>query len=317
MSIAIHNYDHSNADEWDEFCKKTHLGTFLHSRRFLSYHVERFKDRSIIVRKEGVITAIFPAAEKPADSEVVVSHPGITYGGLLHAGKVMGEDAIETLQYILNHYNQLGYKRLIYKAVPRIYHQVPCDDDLYAIFRLGGVRVRCDLSSTIDFTNRLSVGIRRKRSLIKAEKAGVMVESGGNLFEEFWEVLKDNLKNKHNAAPVHTLEEITNLVNLFPENINCTSALIEGRVVAGVVTFETPTCLHAQYIASSLKGYEVSALDAVFEFLISRAHKRGKKWFDFGISNENNGTYLNSGLYKFKSEFGGGGIIHEFYEIKI
>ena len=35
---------------------------------------------------------------------------------------------------------------------------------------------------------------------------------------------------------------------------------------------------------------------------------------DFGTSNENSGMYLNDGLYKYKTEFGGGGVVHEYFE---
>lgn len=317
MSITIHNYDPSDAEEWDAFCKKSHQGTFLHSRRFLSYHGVRFKDRSVILKKDGVIVGLLPAAEKPDAPDTVVSHPGITYGGLLHAGKLMGDGAIQAFQSVLKHYYQQGYRRLIYKAVPRIYHQVPCDDDLYAMFRLCAQRVRCDLSSTINIANRFQVSSRRKRSLIKAKKAGVTIECGTHLLQGLWEILKENLKSKHNVEPVHSEAEITHLADLFPKNIHCVCAIIGGEIVAGVVNFETPTCLHAQYIASSQKGYETSSLDVVFEFSISEAQKSNKNWFDFGISNEQNGRVLNSGLYRFKSEFGGGGTTNEFYEIEL
>lgn len=317
MSITIHNYEPSDAEDWDAFCRITHQGTFLHSRRFLSYHGDKFRDRSLLLKKDGVIVALLPAAENPGDSKTVVSHPGITYGGLLHAGKVIGEDTVEVLQFVITHYSHLGYKRFIYKAVPRIYHQAPCDDDLYAMFRIGASRTRCDLSCAINLANRRAVSSRRKRSLIKAEKAGITVESGAHLLEGVWGVLQENLKTKHDAAPVHTLSEITLLADLFPDNINATCAFVEGEAVAGVVTFGTTTCLHAQYIASNEIGYKISALDLIFERLISNAARAEKQWFDFGTSNEKNGLVLNRGLYQFKNEFGGGGMAHEYYELPI
>lgn len=317
MSITIHNYEPGEAEAWDNFCRTTLQGTFLHTRRFLSYHGGKFIDRSLVLRKDGAIVALLPAAEKPGDPTTVVSHPGITYGGILHAGKVTGEGTIEALQAIITHYSQLCYKKFIYKAVPRIYHQAPCDDDLYAMFRIGASRTRCDLSCAINLANRLAVSSRRKRSLIKAEKAGITVESGSHLLKGLWGVLQENLKKKHNAAPVHTLAEITLLADLFADNIHATCALVEGEVAAGVVTFGTTTCLHAQYIASNEIGYNISALDLIFECLISNAARTEKHWFDFGISSEEEGKVLNLGLYRFKSEFGGGGITHDFYEINL
>lgn len=317
MSISIHKYEPSNAEDWDAFCTRTNQGTFLHTRRFLSYHEKRFLDRSLVLRKKDLIVGLLPAAEKPGDSKTVVSHPGITYGGLLHTGKVMGEVSSKVFESVFKHYAQMGYNQFIYKAVPRIYHNVPCDDDLYAMYRLGAQRVRCDLSSAINLANRLPISSRRKRSFIKAKKAGVVIESGSHLLKSMWEILKKNLKQKHDAKPVHTIDEITHLAALFPENIYCSCAIVGSEVVSGIITFETETCMHAQYIASNEIGYSISALDALFDFLISYSSKRKKQWFDFGISNENEGMLLNDGLYKFKCEFGGGGIVHEHYKINL
>jgi lipid II:glycine glycyltransferase (peptidoglycan interpeptide bridge formation enzyme) len=55
----------------------------------------------------------------------------------------------------------------------------------------------------------------------------------------------------------------------------------------------------------------------VFEYAILGAADTGVRFFDFGISNENSGKVLNEGLYGFKSEFGCGGVVHEFYEIDL
>ena len=86
-------------------------------------------------------------------------------------------------------------------------------------------------------------------------------------------------------------------------------------VVAGVVLFNSTNVWHAQYIASNEIGYSLSALDAIFESLIDVAKTSGALYFDFGTSNEQDGLVLNDGLYRFKSEFGGGGMAHEYYEL--
>lgn len=130
-------------------------------------------------------------------------------------------------------------------------------------------------------------------------------------------VVSENLSHKHGVSPVHSLCEMELLVKRFPSQIRCICGLVDNVVVAGVLLFSTPTAFHSQYIASSKIGYEVSGLDAVFEFCIELAKREGKRWFDFGISTECGGNILNEGLYEFKSEFGGGGSIHEFFEIHL
>lgn len=317
MDLKLRRYSAKDAKAWEEFCETAYQSTFLHSRRFLSYHEDRFMDCSLILEISGKWVGVFLAAQMPGDNLCVVSHPGITYGGILHNRGLTGERMIAAISMICQYYLDCGYNRLIYKAVPSFYHTIPAQDDLYALFRIGAQRIRCDLSSTIDLQNRRPAGSRRKRSLKKAQRAGVVIMVGTEHLPELWDVLTDNLKKKHKTSPVHTLAEVTMLAERFPNNISCVVGLVGGQVVAGVLLFVTSLVTHAQYIASNSQGYDVSALDVVFEFCIAQAESEGKRWFDFGISTENNGQFLNEGLYSFKSEFGGGGTIHEFFEIDL
>lgn len=307
-----------DAGRHDELVARAPMGTFLHTRRFLSYHGDRFRDLSLALIGEGDrLLAVFPAAADPSDDRCVTSHPGATYGGIVHEGRLRGERMIEALEAICRYYAEAGFDRLRYKAVPHIYHRVPSSDDLYALFRLGARRFRCDLSSAIDLDSRASPSERRRRSLKKAVKAGVGIRRGAALIAPLWQVLEDNLAREHGAKPVHSEEEITRLHALFPDRIEFIAAELDGETVAGVALFVTERVMHAQYIAASPAGYQVSALDALFESCIADARARALRWFDFGTSNEQQGLVLNEGLYQFKSEFGGGGIPHEYYELEL
>ena len=224
---------------------------------------------------------------------------------------------IKAMKCIRRHYHELGYHRLIYKAVPHIYHRWPAQEDLYVLFRLGAKRVRCDLSSTVDLANRLPKNVRRQRSLKKAQTAGIYIEEDTKFAAPLWDVLTDNLARKHDAEPVHSLNEINLLAQRFPNNIRFVAGLLNDKVEAGVVLFLTQMTHHAQYISASAIGNKTCALDMVFEHCMSNASMQGAKWFDFGISTMNSGQMLNAGLHHFKSEFGCGGVVHEFFELSI
>lgn len=316
MSIVMMPYTPAHDAEWDEFCTGAVNGTFLHTRRFLGYHGDRFKDVSALMMESGKLVGVFPAAESPSDHKLVVSHPGITYGGVVHRGRLGGMRMIEALSALSEYYGKSGYHGLQYKAVPHIYTAIPAQDDLYALFRLGARRTRCDLSCTIDIAHRQPLSERRRRGLKKAHTA-VILSSDQALLGDLWAVIAQNLARKHDAMPVHSLAELDLLRDRFPGQINIRCALLDGRVEAGVVFFNSPSVWHAQYIAASERAYDVSALDAVFDAAISEAQQTGARYFDFGTSNEQAGLVLNDGLYKFKSEFGGGGVAHEYYEIDL
>lgn len=317
MSLTVRPYRDDESDLWDSFCQDALQATFLHTRRFISYHGDQFSDQSLVIEDQGKWVGLFPAALDPDDPSCVISHPGITYGGVLHQGKLRGERMIQALSVICRYYRSQGYIELLYKAVPSFYHRVPAQDDLYAFFRLGATRYRCDLSCTIDLNHSIDVSERRRRSLKKAIKAGLEIVEGMENLSALWVTLTENLERKHGAKPVHKLQEISALANKFPDQIRCVCAYASGEIVAGVLLFITYTSHHAQYIASSLHGYKVSALDLVFHHCIEKAMAEGKRWFDFGTSNESQGMVLNNGLYNFKSEFGGGGTVYEFYELNL
>lgn len=317
MSLNVRLFESADETAWDSFARDSMQATLLHSRRFLSYHGERFSDCSLIIESDGACVGLFPAALSPAEKGCVVSHPGATYGGVVHQGVLRGTRMIEALTSVADFYRVQGFSRLVYKSVPRIYHRTPAEDDLYALFRLGARRTRCDLSCAINLRVQPVLAERRRRSLKKAKKHGVEVRDGTDQLSAFWKVLSDNLASRHHVAPVHTFDEIALLANRFPDDIRCICGWLDGEVVAGVLHFITPTSHHAQYIASNQKGHAASALDLIFDCAIQAARAEGKQWYDFGISNENHGAVLNDGLYRFKSEFGGGGAVHEFYELAL
>lgn len=316
MSVEIVRYQPTMSEAWDAFCANATNGTFLHTRRFLGYHGDRFTDASVLLTQGDEIVGVFPAAQSLADRDMVVSHPGITYGGIVHEGRLFGGKMISALTRLGEHYRADGYSRLRYKAMPHIYQSRPSQDDLYALFRLGAGLTRCDLSCAIDLADRAKPSERRRRGLKKALKS-ISIVSGADLVAALWRVLADNLERKHGAVPVHTVEEMEMLVALFPQNIELFCAAMNDQVVAGIVVFKTRMVWHAQYIAASEFAYSVSALDAVFEHAIVKAMSAGVRYFDFGTSNESDGQILNESLYQYKHEHGAGGAVHEFYDIDL
>ena len=100
--IEIVPYESSHAETWDEFCAEAPNSNFLHSRAFLSYHGDRFKDLSLLIMDSGKVLGLFPAALSLSDPAVVVCHPGITYGSLVHQGKLSGNRMVEVFRLFLN-----------------------------------------------------------------------------------------------------------------------------------------------------------------------------------------------------------------------
>jgi hypothetical protein len=86
-------------------------------------------------------------------------------------------------------------------------------------------------------------------------------------------------------------------------------------LVAGTTIFESELVAHSQYISGNSIKNELGSLDFLHNTLISYTFK-DKKYFDFGISNENQGKNINEGLLYWKESFGARTIVQNFYEIE-
>jgi hypothetical protein len=307
MALRIVQYKSSDAAQWDEFCATNTNSTFLHTRQYLSYHQDRYIDHSLLIYAENKLIGLFPIGISKSINSVPMSHPGISYGGVIHSGKLLGELMIEAFDLSMDHLKNLGYKKFIYKPIPYIYNGFPAQDDLYALFVRGAKLTRCDLSSAINLANRRKIESKRINTQISNNLA-YSLQFGFDAIDKFWFLLEQNLKEKYKTSPTHSLEEIIHLKELFPNNIELITISNSDECIGGLVLYWTQQVCHIQYMGTNSLGREKNAMDAIVDKVILMAIDRGIYLIDFGHSNENFGQNLNSGLYNFKSKFGGGGV---------
>ncbi len=311
-SIQLIRYDASKKDEWDAFIKNSKNGTFLFNRGYMDYHSDRFYDHSLMFVSKQSLIAVLPAT---SSGDLFSSHAGLTYGGLVMSRTITATEVLEIFKLILKYLNREGFAKFVYKPIPHIYHQIPAEEDLYALYRSGATLSARGLSTTILQSDRLKFRNIRKYGIRKARKNGVRVEQSHD-YSEFWRILDANLQLRHGLLPVHTLQEITLLASRFPEEIKLYVAKKDSETLAGVVMYQTKGVAHSQYIAASPSGREFGALDILFDYLINEEFS-DKKYFDFGISTENDGLILNEALEYQKEGFGARGICYDRYEIKL
>lgn len=315
--MEIKKYTDDKKKLWDDFLVNSVNGNFLHSKKFLNYHGDKFIDFSLLIYEENNLIGILPAAIHPSDKKTIVSHPGITFGGLIHNRKLKGQKMYELFTLVTKFYSNQGFNHFIYKSIPSFYNQIPIHDDVHALFRLNSKNIRSDLSSTLNLKEEINYSKRRKRSLKKTLNYDLKIDTGDNYLTLFWEILSENLQTKFGVKPTHNISEISYLANLFPKNIECVICLNESRVIAGVILFKTSNVIHSQYISANEEGKAISGLDFIFDYLIKRSIEQKFSWFNFGISTEENGYKLNENLYKYKSEFGSGSTLYNTYQIDL
>jgi hypothetical protein len=304
-------YGPSLEGAWNAFNKRARNGHFLFDRRFMDYHADRFADASLALFEGDEVVGLLPASRH---GDEIVSHGGLTFGGLVidRAGTAQ---AMAMLDDCARAWAAAGATSLTYKAMPAIYARAPAEEDRYWLFRRGAELVRRDVSAAIDYRARGAVSSRRGRGVRKAQTAGVRYERSSD-WASYWALLTSVLEGRHGAAPVHSLAEIELLAGRFPDEIALFTASLDETLLAGVVMFRSAMVAHAQYIAVGEAGREAGALDGLFEHLI-QLHAQDWRYFDFGISNTEQGRVLNEGLIRQKEEFGASAVVHDFYRLSI
>lgn len=311
--MKISRYTIDNKNNWNDFVKNSKNTHFFFQRDYMEYHSDRFEDFSLLVFDEtDKLIAILPANIK---EDILYSHQGLTFGGFLVDDRMKTETMLEIFESLKHFLKEQNIKKIVYKCIPYIYHLKPSEEDRYALFRNNAKLIRRDVTSTIDLTEQVRYSKGRKWTINKAKKESIETFESDD-YETFWELLTGVLESNHEAKPVHTLEEIKKLFNLFPKNIRLFLAKKNGRVVSGALIYENQNIVHTQYLANSEEGRETGALDLLIDYLIKDIYKN-KKYFDFGISNEDAGRYLNTGLIAQKEGFGARAVVHDFYELEI
>ena len=310
---SIRRYLPEDADLWDRLVAESRQGTLLHRRGYMDYHSDRFQDFSLIALRKGKPTAILPAN---IDSEGNLrSHQGITYGGwLTPLSHFDGTDMLRLFDSWTEWCRKHGIGGIIYKAVPHIYHRIPAEEDLYALFRSGADIETVNLSTVIDMRDIPTFNTQQKRHLKKASALNPWIRETENV-SEFMPILKECLKERHDAAPVHSAAELQLLKDRFPQGIRLWLAGSGAEPEAAVCIYDTNSVAHCQYIATSESGRVNGVLTYLFHHLIYNVFS-SNRYFDFGTSNENAGLVLNAGLLHQKTGLGGRGVAYQIYRLK-
>lgn len=311
-AIRVERYSSEQSAEWNEFVKNSKNGTFLFDRNYMDYHADRFTDCSLVFRDRdgGKLIAVMPANLK---DDALISHGGLTFGGVVSNQRMKTPTMLEIFESLIEFAGNAGVSRIVYKATPHIYHAHPAEEDLYALFRHNARLIKREASTTINLKERLSVSKGRKWTINQSRKNRIEVRESDD-FETFMRLEAEVLATKYNVVPVHTAAEMHLLASRLPENIKLFGAFLDDEMLAGTIVYASQTVAHAQYMGATAAGKQLCALDAIVQELISGRY-REKSYFDFGISTERQGRYLNVGLVEYKESWGGRATVYDTYEI--
>lgn len=297
--FKVIRYSKNDKKSWDSFVRTSKNATFLFYRDYMDYHNDRFDDYSLIVFHKNKIAALLPANK---ENELVCSHRGLTYGGILIQKNFSFTKYVKVVETILFFLNKNKISKLELKIMPSIYNQ-SLSEEVYAVSHyLDALNYKKEISLTIPISKEYNFSKLRKRGIKLGLKNNIEIIEFDSM-SNFWnEILIPNLKTKHNTKPTHSLQEIVDLKNRFPQNIRQFNIFFKGELIGGTTIFETKTVAHAQYISGVEKYNNLGGLDLLFHFLITNNFKN-KKYFNFGTSTIPTTNQINKGLLTWKQGF--------------
>lgn len=318
MPFAVQPYTPSQAEKWDSFVMNHAMnGTFLQTRRFLSYHPQgRFEDASLMVYNGQELCAVLPAAAQTVDGRRMLrSHPGSTFGGpvvgpqLLRAPKL-----VELVAQLDGWACDQGFDGCELKLTSDLFSTLPTDALQYALYHAGytdEVEIAAWLPIRSQTHEQLvaEYSFNKRYDLKKCEKAGLCMRPLHTREElaAFYALLCRNLQ-KFDAKPVHTLEELLDFHDSrLRDEVRFTGVFeAGGRMVAGACLFwfAQARVLHTQYLATEpeIKKYVPSTY--LYDSVIRTGLETGADKISFGTSTHDRGRVLNTGLIQNKEGYG-------------
>jgi len=309
----VERYQNKHQNLWNDFVLKSNQDSFLFHREFMDYHSDRFMDFSLMIYNNGILIALLPANRV---DDKIFSHQGLTYGGLIYT-EGTDRDQIEVVfQSIIEYLKKSEFTDVYIKSLPEFY-----DNNSLVVSEImtdiGFEIYKTDRVLAVDYNRPLTIHKTKLKNYRKSTKKGFEIKETADL-SLFWnEVLVPRLKEKHNAKPVHNLEEITLLKSRFPNKIRQFNIYLNDKIVAGITLFDKGDVVKSQYGATTLHGERTRALEYLFLHLIYHYEDLGKTYFSMGTVREDNELGYNPGLLKQKEELGCTSYYQNFFKLKL
>ncbi len=313
--VSIRRYFPQDKEIWNEFNAKSKTHLFMFDRDYMDYHNDRFLDHSLMIYSNEKLVALIPLSEH---EHTLKSHGGLTFGGVI-SDEHMNQELMQDCVLSFNDYCiQNGFDEYIYKKIPQEYSSQPAEEDVYSLKYFGAELYKVEASTMIQLNNPLNMSKLRKRRINKANKSGVVVEVDDSqvAYDKFLALQDEILVKHHGVHAVHNGKEMYKLHTCFPSNIHLYAAKLDNEIIGGSIVYIYPNLVHTQYLCANDIAREVGALDATIDFVMTN-FMAGKEWLDFGISTENDGSYLNLGLINQKETFGGRTVVYYTWKKQI
>ncbi len=316
QSLTVHVLEPGEEAAWQDFLERSSNGTLFHDLGFLAYHPPgRFRFHHLVVRNGSQIVSVIPGGViENAEGVTWRSPMGASIGGPalpLHQRLPEVLAIVAAVQEYARRERWMGVEMTV---PPAVYHPRIGDVTGFALFRQGFRETRRWLCPMIDLAAAPAdtpvveaVFERRQLQALRAavRRGSMAFDTGIEGLEDFRPVF-DETYARHGTRPTHTIEEISTLLNRFPDRVRLMLTRHDGCVTAGLLVMRLTSAVAATtYICSSARGLEGSGAVVAIAELILSLQRTGCRWLDLGPSASE--STLNAGVMLFKEGLGGVG----------
>ncbi len=294
MKIRFEIYDKQKHKLiWDDFVNRSINATFLHLRDYMDYHAGRFEDFSVLIFNHDKLIGMVPAHRL---GNKIFSHQGLTYGGWLRKASSPLDRNLDIWKRLMYFFKENGIERFELKEIPLFYYRFMSETDRM-VFHHFGEPVKKSAFWAIDTRKDLRKLLNRNRRRTVSSVGNIQVKPSED-WQEFWHVLQQNLSQRHDSVPVHTLEEMLLLKSRFPDRIFLFGAYQKQEMLAGAVVYFKNHVLHFQYLSALPVGINRNVVDNLF-WEIVRTHYRDFAFIGMGTAEAEGKPDWNLSYWKY------------------
>lgn len=197
-----------------------------------------------------------------------------------------------------------GIRSVQVTCSPLIYQPVNGELIVREFLKAGYSILYKDIAQVLVVNNNpLKLNTLRKRSIRQSIESGfVFYELKLNQLPQAYDLFVESRKRKGYPVTM-TLDELTRMFILFPQQYKLMGVFDNGKLIAAcVVIWVSPAILYYFYVGDDSEYRKCSPVTYLIENVYTYAQKQGATLFDLGISTD--AGVLNVGLYGFKKSFG-------------
>jgi FemAB-related protein (PEP-CTERM system-associated) len=273
--------DVATAARWDAFVLGQRDATFYHRAGWqqIVEGVLRHRTHFLYAERGGRIEGVLPLAHvRSIFGNALVSLPFAMYGGVA----AESEAAASALEARAEHIAvELGVAHLELRHVTARHPDWPAQD-LYVTFRR---EILPDLEA-----NRLAIPRKRRAMIREGMKNGLASEIDATA-DRFFAVYADN--TRRHGTPAQSKRFYDELLRVFGKDADVLTVVdSRGHAVSSVLNFYFRDEVLAYSAGDLDSARHLAANDFKYWELLRRSCERGLKWFDYGRSKRDTGTYL-------------------------